>query len=216
MTGSKGPTGRIGILISGRGSNMLALIQGCQSGNIPAEVRLVIRNVVGAAGVALAADLGVETLIIDNKASSSRRDHDMKMATALKERQVDLVCLAGYMRLLSTEFVRELPSRIMNIHPALLPAFSGLHAQRQAIDAGVRYSGATVHFVDGGLDTGPIILQGVVPVHQEDTEADLSARILEEEHRLYPEAVRLYFEGRLSVEGKRVRIAGGTLNQATG
>jgi phosphoribosylglycinamide formyltransferase-1 len=208
MTGTKGKSGGLGILISGRGSNMMSLIRGCRSGEINAEPRLVISNVENAPGLAAATGLGVETIVIGNHSSSTRREHDLNMAAALKERNIDLVCLAGYMRLLSIEFIREFPARIMNIHPALLPAFPGLHAQRQAVVAGVRYSGATVHFVDEGLDTGPIILQGVVPVLHEDTEADLSARILQEEHRLYPEAVKHYFEGRLSIEGKRVRITG--------
>ena len=132
----------------------------------------------------------------------------MKVVAALRQRDVALVCLAGYMRLLSTAFIREYKGRIMNIHPALLPAFPGLHAQKQAAEYGVRVSGVTVHFVDEGLDTGPIIIQKVVPVQTDDTEETLSERILVEEHRAYPEAVRLFFEGRLSIEGRKVRIAG--------
>jgi len=207
MTSQKAGNG-IGILISGRGSNMLSLASACRDGRIPAGVRVVVSNRPGAPGLERAAGLGIETLVLPNGESRGREEHDRRLAAALRERGVSLVCLAGYMRLLSNDFVREFPSRIMNIHPALLPAFPGLHAQRQAIEAGVRHSGATVHFVDEGLDTGPIILQAVVPVLQDDTEATLSERILKEEHRLYPEAARLFFEGRLRIEGKKVRITG--------
>jgi len=200
--------GGLGILISGRGSNMNALAEACQDGRIPAEVRLVLSNVPGAPGLQRAAALGIETLVIETRRGRRREEHDLEMASALEKRGVSLVCLAGYMRLLSSAFVRKFPSRIMNIHPALLPAFPGLHAQRQALEAGVRYSGATVHFVDEGLDTGPIILQSVVPVLQDDTEESLSERILKEEHGLYPEAARLFFEERLRIEGRQVRITG--------
>lgn len=198
----------IGVLISGRGSNMVSLAEACRDGRIPARVGLVLSNVPDAPGLERAAALGIETLVVASRKGRSREEHDREMAAALAERGVGLVCLAGYMRLLSAAFVRAFPSRIMNIHPALLPAFPGLHAQRQAVEAGARYSGATVHFVDEGLDTGPIILQAVVPVLQDDTEESLSERILKEEHRLYPEAVRLFFEGRLRIEGRKVRITG--------
>jgi phosphoribosylglycinamide formyltransferase-1 len=200
-------SGSIGILISGRGSNMLAIAEACRAGRIPAAVGVVVSNVPEAAGLRKAADLGIETLVIDSR-GSRREDHDRRVTAALRDRGVDLVCLAGYMRLLSGLFVREHRGRIMNIHPSLLPAFPGLDAQRQAIQHGVRWSGVTVHFVDEGLDTGPIILQAVVPVHQDDTEETLSERILAEEHRVYAEAVRLYFEGKLSIDGRVVRIAG--------
>jgi phosphoribosylglycinamide formyltransferase-1 len=199
---------RIGVLISGRGSNMLSMAEACRAGVIPGMIRLVISNLPSAPGLAKASELGIETLVVNHRESRSREEHDGKMIRALVERGVTLVCLAGYMRLLSPLFVREFRGRIMNIHPGLLPAFPGLHAQRQAVELGVRYSGATVHFVDEGLDTGPIILQAVVPVHQEDTEETLSERILAEEHRLYPEAVRLFFEERLRIEGRTVRITG--------
>ncbi len=198
----------IGVLISGRGSNMLAIAEACRRGEIPARVRVVISNVPGAPGLEKAAALDIETLVINHKESRTREEHDLKVAGALKARDVGLVCLAGYMRLLSSAFVREFRGRIMNIHPGLLPAFPGLHAQRQALEYGVRHSGATVHFVDEGLDTGPIIVQSVVPVLQDDTEETLSERILAEEHRVYAEAVRLFFEGRLRIEGRRVRITG--------
>lgn len=201
------PSG-IGILISGRGSNMLAIAEACRDGSIAAGVRLVLSNTPAAAGLERAAALGIETMVLHHKQSRSREEHDGKVAAALKARGVSLVCLAGYMRLLSPAFIRAFPSSIMNIHPSLLPAFPGLHAQRQALEAGVRFSGATVHFVDEGLDSGPIILQAAVPVLQHDSEDSLSERILEQEHRLYPEAVRLFFEGRLHIEGRKVRITG--------
>ena len=196
----------IGILISGRGSNMVAIAEACLRGEVPARVRLVVSNIPGAPGLEKAAALGIETLVVNHKESRTREEHDLKVAGALESRDVALVCLAGYMRLLSGAFVREFRGRIINIHPGLLPAFPGLHAQRQALEYGVRHSGATVHFVDEGLDTGPIIVQSVVPVLQDDTEETLSERILAEEHRLYPEAVRLFFEGRLRIEGRKVRI----------
>ena len=202
------PAGGIGILISGRGSNMLAIAEASRAGRIPAPVRIVVSNVPGAPGLARAGELGIETLVVNHKESRTREEHDMKVVAALRQRDVALVCLAGYMRLLSTAFIREYKGRIMNIHPALLPAFPGLHAQKQAAEYGVRVSGVTVHFVDEGLDTGPIIIQKVVPVQTDDTEETLSERILVEEHRAYPEAVRLFFEGRLSIEGRKVRIAG--------
>ena len=198
----------IGILISGRGSNMLAIASACREGKIPAQVRVVISNTPEAAGLSKAAEQSIETVVVNQRESRSREEHDLKVVTALRDRQVALVCLAGYMRLLSPAFIREFAGRIFNIHPGLLPAFPGLHAQRQAVEYGVRYAGATVHFVVAGLDTGPIVLQAVVPVETDDTEETLKERILKEEHRIYPEAVRLFFEGRLTIEGRKVRIAG--------
>jgi len=187
---------------------MLSIASACRSKKIPAEVRVVISNLPGAGGLETAAGLGIETLVVDQRESRTREEHDLKVAGELRKRDVALVCLAGYMRLLSPAFIREFKGRILNIHPGLLPAFPGLHAQRQAADHGVRFAGATVHFVDEGLDTGPIVLQAVVPVGTDDTGETLAERILVEEHRIYPEAVRLFFEGRLSIEGRKVRIAG--------
>ncbi|HET9480488.1 MAG TPA: phosphoribosylglycinamide formyltransferase [Candidatus Polarisedimenticolia bacterium] len=203
-----GSPGIVGILISGRGSNMLAIADACAAGRIAARVGIVISNEPGAPGLAAARQRGIETLVLDHRESRGRQEYDARLAAALDRHSVDLVCLAGYMRLLSPGFVAERAGRIMNVHPALLPAFPGLHAQRQAVEHGVRLSGATVHFVDAGLDSGPIILQAAVPVEQDDTEETLSARILVEEHRLYPEAIRLHFEHRLRIEGRRVRILG--------
>lgn len=198
----------LGILISGRGSNMLAIAQACADGRIAAKVGVVISNEPGAPGLAAARKLGLETMVIDHRESSSRDAHDARLEQELARRGVVLVCLAGYMRLLSPGFIRRRAGRIMNVHPALLPAFPGLDAQRQAVAHGVKLSGVTVHFVDEGLDSGPIILQYAVPVYQDDTESSLSARILKEEHRLYPEAISLYLQDRLRIEGRRVRITG--------
>ena len=180
---------RLGILISGRGSNMVALADAVRDGHIPtAEVALVISDQAKAAGLIKAKERGLETLVIERR-GRSREDHDREIVATLRERQIDLVCLAGYMRLLSPAFIAAFPSRILNIHPSLLPAFPGLHAHKEALDAGVTSSGCTVHFVDETLDGGPIIAQRVVPVLPGDTEEALAARILVEEHRLYAEAV---------------------------
>ncbi|MCZ6671225.1 MAG: phosphoribosylglycinamide formyltransferase [Acidobacteria bacterium] len=199
-------SGRISILISGRGSNMLALLAAIDDGRLAAVPALVIANVPQAAGLRLAAARGVETLVIDHRNSSSRLEHDRKVLDALQGRQVDLICLAGYMRVLGPTLIRAFPCRILNIHPSLLPSFPGLHAQRQAIEFGAKVSGCTVHFVDEGVDTGPVILQRAVEVRGSDTEEILGARILEEEHRIYPEAAHLVLEKRVRVEGRRACI----------
>lgn len=195
---------KIGILISGRGSNMLALIRAVADGRIPgAEVAIVISNIPDAAGLERAREHGVEAVTLDHR-GKTREEHDRAMAAALRAREVDLVCMAGYMRLLSPWFTREFERRILNIHPSLLPAFPGLNAQRQAIEYGVKFSGCTVHIVDEELDHGPIIKQAAVPVFPDDTEETLSARILAEEHRIYPEAVAFALNGRFRIEGRRV------------
>ena len=182
---------RIAVLISGRGSNMLALSDAVRDGRIPeAEIALVISDKAGARGLELARERGIETLAIERR-GRNREEHEREIISALRERQVDLVCLAGYMRLLSPCFIEAFRGRILNIHPSLLPAFPGLDAQRQALEHGVKVSGCTVHFVDETLDGGPIILQRTVPVLEGDTVDSLSARILEQEHQLYPEAVKL-------------------------
>ena len=180
---------RLGIIISGRGSNMSALADAVRDGRVPgAEVALVISDQPNAAGLAAAKERALETLVIERR-GRSREDHDREIAAALHERRVDLVCLAGYMRLLSPEFIAAFRNRILNIHPSLLPAFPGLHPHKQALDAGVTSSGCTVHYVDETLDGGPIIAQRRVPVLPEDTEESLAARILKQEHELYAEAV---------------------------
>ncbi|MGH9907438.1 MAG: phosphoribosylglycinamide formyltransferase, partial [Pyrinomonadaceae bacterium] len=180
---------RVGILISGRGSNMIALADAVEQGSISgAEIALVITDQPGAEGLARAAERGLKTLVIE-RGDLSREQHEQELVEALVESQIDLVCLAGYMRLLSRYFIDAYRGRILNIHPSLLPAFPGLAAQRQALDHGAKWSGCTVHFVDETLDGGPIIAQSIVPVWEEDSEETLSARILEQEHVLYPKAV---------------------------
>lgn len=197
---------RVAILISGRGSNMVSLVEAMQDGRIPAEPALVLANLPDAAGLERAAALGVPTRVIDHRELKPRRRHDAAVVAALDEARIDLVCLAGYMRLITGLFVEAYRHRILNIHPSLLPAFPGLHAQRQALEYGVRQAGCTVHFVDEQTDHGPIVLQAAVPVLDGDDEATLAARILEHEHALYVDAVRLWAEGRLAIDGRRVRI----------
>jgi phosphoribosylglycinamide formyltransferase-1 len=195
---------RIGILISGRGSNMLALAEAVQAGRIPdAEIALVISNTATAAGLAKASERGIATVVLDHR-GRPREEHDRAMAAALHAQGVELVCLAGYLRLLSPWFVREFAHRVLNIHPSLLPAFPGLDAQQQALEHGVKFTGCTVHIVDEELDHGPIVKQAVVPVLPNDTVATLSARILSEEHRIYAEAVALISSGKFKIEGRRV------------
>src|SRR5215470_10274910 len=194
----------LGVLASGRGSNLQAILDAIAAGLCPARVAVVVSDRKDAAALERARAAGVRAVHLEPRAYPDRVAFDDAVARVLDEYAVELVCLAGYMRVLSTEFVRRYPRRILNVHPALLPAFPGLHAQRQALQHGVKVAGATVHFVDEGVDTGPIVLQAAVPVLEGDTEATLSARILVEEHRLYPEAVRLYAEGRLGLVGRQV------------
>jgi len=202
--------GRVGILISGRGSNMLALLDAMLRGQIRAEPAVVLSNRPGAAGLALAKERGVPTAVVDQREVKPRAAHEERIVERLREHHVDLVCLAGYMRLLTPRMIGAFPGRILNIHPSLLPAFPGLHAQRQALEHGVKVSGCTVHLVDEECDHGPIVAQTSVPVLANDTEESLSARILEQEHRIYPEAVALFFERGLRVEGRRVLAAPGS------
>jgi phosphoribosylglycinamide formyltransferase 1 len=195
---------RIGILVSGRGSNMLALADAVRDGRIPeAEIALVISDQRSAPGLERAAERGIETLLIERR-TRPREEHDREIVAALRAHRVELVCLAGYMRLLSAEFIEAFRGRALNIHPSLLPAFPGLEPQRQALEHGVLWSGCTVHFVDETLDGGPIIAQQVVPVLSEDTVETLSARILEAEHRLYAEAVARALSGEYEIRGRRV------------
>ncbi len=197
-------TKRIGVLLSGRGSNFEALAESVAAGRIPnAEIAVVISNREGAPGIQRAAERGIHTRVIPSK-GLEREVYDRQVAAVLQEHKVDLICLAGYMRLLSPYFVEQFSNRILNIHPSLLPAFPGLESQRQALEYGVKFAGCTVHFVDETLDAGPIILQSVVPVNDQDTEATLSERILKEEHRIYSEAVRIVLEGKYKIEGRRV------------
>jgi len=197
-------TKRIGVLLSGRGSNFEALAESVEAGRIPnAEIAIVISNREGAPGIDRAKARGIPTRVIASK-GLERETYDRQVAAVLDEHKVDLVCLAGYMRLLSPYFVAKFPNRILNIHPSLLPSFPGLESQRQALEYGVKFAGCTVHFVDENLDAGPIIVQAVVPVKDDDTEAALSERILIEEHRIYSEAVRIVLEGKYKIAGRRV------------
>jgi phosphoribosylglycinamide formyltransferase 1 len=198
---------RVGVLVSGRGSNLQALLDASARADYPAEVVVVISDKERAAALDRARAAGVEALFVNPKDFADRESFDRALVGALTARRVGLACNAGFMRILSPVYVKAFAGRALNIHPSLLPAFPGLHAQRQALEHGARFSGATVHFVDEGpVDSGPIILQASVPVHPDDTEESLAARILVEEHRLYPEAVRLFAEGRLSIVGRRVFV----------
>jgi len=197
-------TKRIGVLLSGRGSNFEALAESIAAGRIPnAEIAMVISNREGAPGIERAKARRIATRVIPSK-GLERETYDRQVAAVLDQHKVDLICLAGYMRLLSPYFVAKFPNRILNIHPSLLPSFPGLESQRQALEYGVKLAGCTVHFVDENLDAGPIIVQAVVPVKDEDTEASLSERILKEEHRIYSEAVRIVLEGKFKIAGRRV------------
>src|SRR5277367_1146104 len=194
----------VGVLLSGRGSNFEALAESVSAGRIPgAEIAVVISNKPDAQGLERAKARNIPTQMIPSK-GLEREAYDRQVAAVLQEYQVDLICLAGYMRLLSPYFVAAFPQRILNIHPSLLPSFPGLESQRQALEYGVKFAGCTVHFVDENLDAGPIVLQSVVPVQDSDDEEKLSERILKEEHRIYTEAVKIVLEGKYRIEGRRV------------
>jgi phosphoribosylglycinamide formyltransferase-1 len=200
------PSGRpkLGALISGRGSNLQAIIDATRTGRLDADIALVISNRADAAGLDRARAAGIETLVLSHKAHADRTAYDRALAAELKNRGVRLVCLAGFMRLLGRAFTEEFPNAVLNIHPSLLPAFPGLDAQRQALEHGVKVTGATVHLVTPDLDAGPILVQAAVAVFDGDTVETLSARILEQEHRIYPEAIRLALGATWRIEGRRV------------
>ena len=198
--------GRVAVFLSGRGSNFIALHDAILEGKVNADIVLVFSNKKEARGLSIAQERGLHTLSLDPKNYDNREDYEQDIIKEIKNCDVDLICLAGYMRILSSGFCEEFENCIMKIHPALLPSFPGLHVQKKALEWGVRYSGATVHLVTADVDMGPIIVQAVVPVLQDDTEETLSDRILKEEHKIYPEAVKLFFEGRLEVQGRRVFI----------
>lgn len=201
MAGKK----RVAILISGRGSNMVAIARAVKRGKIPkAEIAVVLSNKPDAPGLKKAQQMGLETLCISHKDFPNREDFDRRIVEELRKRRVDLVCLAGFMRILSPYFVSQYRNRIMNIHPALLPSFPGMQAQKDALEHGVKYTGCTVHFVSEDVDAGPIIIQKVVPVRDDDDADTLAARILKQEHKIYAEAIRLFTEDRLEVRGRRV------------
>ncbi|MFB3921051.1 MAG: phosphoribosylglycinamide formyltransferase [Terriglobia bacterium] len=196
---------KLGILISGRGSNFEAIARNIQAGNIHAEIGAVISNKEEAAGLAIARQMGLNALCIPSK-GKEREAFERELVAALRQHDVDLVCLAGFMRVLTPYFIREFKGRILNIHPAILPSFPGVEAQKQALDYGAKFTGCTVHFVDEGVDTGPVVAQAVVPILDDDTVETLSARILKEEHRTYTEAINLVLEDRIRIEGRRVLL----------
>ena len=196
----------VGVLASGRGSNLQALLEACARPEFPARVVVAISDRERAPALERARAAAVEALWVNPKDFGDREAFDLALVRELQARGVGLVCHAGFMRILSPAYVRAFAGRALNVHPSLLPAFPGLHAQRQALDHGAKVAGATVHFVDEGMDTGPIVLQAAVPVEPADTEDTLAARILVQEHRLYPEAVRLFARGRLRIEGRRVIV----------
>jgi phosphoribosylglycinamide formyltransferase 1 len=202
MSDSTAPQ-NIGVLISGRGSNLQALIDAVDEHRLPARIAIVISNRAGVSGLERARAAAIETVVIDHRAYPSRDAYDGVVAEALAARDVSLVCLAGFMRLIGSPLLDAFPNRILNIHPSLLPAFPGVDAQRQALEHGVKFSGATVHLVTNELDAGPIVIQSVVPVRDDDTVETLSARILIEEHRIYPEAARLMLETGWRLDGRR-------------
>ncbi|MDH5415812.1 MAG: phosphoribosylglycinamide formyltransferase [Nitrosopumilus sp.] len=202
----------LGILISGRGSNMESILKSIKNKKIPINPTVVISNKTDAVGLKIAERLGIKTEVVESKGfEGSRADYDKKIISVLRKYRVTpnngLVCLAGFMRIISPEFVKKYKNRIINIHPALLPSFTGLDSQKQALKYGVKYSGCTVHFVDAGMDTGPIIIQAVVKIKENDTEESLSKRILKEEHRIYPEAVDLIARNKIKISGRRTIIS---------
>jgi phosphoribosylglycinamide formyltransferase-1 len=197
-------TARVGVLLSGRGSNFLALHRAMARGEVPAEIALVVSNRAEAPGLAAARELGLEAVCLLHRGEPSREAHDAKVSAALRAAGVEWVCLAGYMRLLSSHLIRAFPDRILNIHPSLLPAFPGLDAQRQALEFGARITGCTVHLVDEELDHGPVVVQRAVAVEDGDSVDTLSARILEQEHRAYPEALRRLLTADWRLEGRRL------------
>jgi len=198
----------IAVLLSGSGTNLQAIIDQVKAKRLDAKIEIVLSNKADAYGLVRAKNHGIATEVLDHKQFPSREAYDQAIVDILRARGVELVVLAGFMRLLSPVFVKAYSNRIMNIHPALLPSFPGLHVQKKAVDHGVRFSGCTVHFVNEECDEGPIIIQAVVPVFPDDSEESLAARILKQEHRIYPRAIQLYAEGRLRVEGRRVLVDG--------
>jgi len=198
----------IAVLVSGGGSNLQSIIDASERGEIPCRVGIVISNKADAYGLVRAKKHGIPTEVVDHKGYSTREEFDAKLVEIIRGSGAELVCLAGFMRVLTPVFVHAFPNRILNIHPALLPSFPGTHGPGQALSYGVRFSGCTVHFLDEGVDTGPVIVQAVVPLYDDDTEETLAARILVQEHRIYPMAIRLFFSGKLEVKGRRVKVLG--------
>lgn len=197
---------KLGVLISGSGSNLQSIIDHIEDGRLEAEIRVVISNVPGAFGLTRAEKHGLRTVVVDHREFAARPDFDARLVQVLREHGVELVVLAGFMRVLTPTLLQAFPHHVMNIHPALLPSFPGVHVWQKAVDYGVKFSGCTVHFVDPGTDTGPIIIQAVVPVLDDDDADSLAARILKQEHLIFPRAIQLFAEGRLEVEGRRVKV----------
>lgn len=197
---------KLAVLVSGRGTNLQAIIDSIQKGELAAGIAIVASNVKDAPALGRAGKHGIESVFLDPKSFSGKGDYDKALIDLLQARSVDLVCLAGYMRILNKPFIQAFAGRIINIHPSLLPAFPGLNAQKQALDYGAKFSGCTVHFVDEKVDGGPVILQAVVPIYETDNEETLSARILEQEHMLYPKAIRLILDDRLKISGRNVTL----------
>jgi len=201
---------RIGVLVSGRGSNLQAIIDNIEQGQLAAEIAVVISDQADAYSLERARKHNIPAVHVSAKGFKGKRDaYDALLVQELQKRGVELVCLAGFMRIITPVLIAAFPHRILNIHPSLLPAFPGLHVQKKALDHGVKFSGCTVHFVDEGMDTGPIIIQAVVPILDNDTDESLSARILQQEHKIYSRAIQLFGEGRLKVESNRVSVIGG-------
>ena len=197
---------KLGILISGNGSNLQSIIDHIEKGSLKATIKIVISNNPDAYGITRAKKNGIPVVVLKNGDLKNKEDFDLELIRILKNNSVDLVILAGFMRILTSTFLKAFPQKIMNIHPALLPSFPGIHGQKQALEYGVKLSGCTVHFVDEGVDTGPIIMQKAVLVFDDDTEETLAARILKEEHRIYPQAIQFFAEGKIEIKGRKVRI----------
>ena len=197
---------KLGVLISGNGSNLQSIIDHIEKGSLKAAIKIVISNNPDAYGITRAEKHGIPFVVLKNGNFKNKEDFDAELVKILKDNGVELVILAGFMRIITPAFLKAFSGKIMNIHPALLPSFPGLHGQKQAVEYGVKFSGCTVHFVDDGVDTGPVILQSVVPVLNDDTEETLAERILKEEHKIYPQAIQLFADGRLEINGRKVRI----------
>ncbi len=197
---------KLGILISGNGSNLQSIIDHIEKGSLKATIKIVISNNPDAYGITRAKKDGIPVVVLKNGDFKNKEDFDLELIRILKNNSVDLVILAGFMRIITSTFLKAFPQKIMNIHPALLPSFPGIHGQKQALEYGVKLSGCTVHFVDEGVDTGPIIIQSAVQVFDDDTEETLAARILKEEHRIYPLAIQFFAEGKIEIKGRKISI----------
>ncbi|MGA2780428.1 MAG: phosphoribosylglycinamide formyltransferase [Smithella sp.] len=197
---------KLGVLISGNGSNLQSIIDNIEKGSLKATIKIVISNNLDAFGLTRAKKHGIPLAVLKNGDFKNKEEFDLELIRILRNNEVDLVILAGFMRIITPAFLKAFSGKIMNIHPALLPSFPGLNGQKQALEYGVKFSGCTVHFVDEGVDTGPIIIQSAVPVHDDDTEETLATRILKEEHKIYPQAIQLFAEGKIEIKGRKVRI----------